>query len=196
MEESLKAFDKIDEDRKNALKHLSHFIQDEARLHSIVNLNFICTHNSRRSQFAELAANIAAFYYGLNHIHSYSGGTEVTALHHNALKAMRRLGCEIEISSVIDDNPRNTIHFSNSTSSIQFSKLYYEALKTDERFIAVMTCGEADSNCPIVVGATSRISLTYDDPKSSDGTDMASLIYDQRLFQILTEILYSFSLLS
>lgn len=57
-----------------------------------------------------------------------------------------------------------------------------------------MTCSHADENCPLVLGATARIALTYDDPKEFDGTPQEAAKYKERVEQTGTEILYAFSL--
>ena len=56
-----------------------------------------------------------------------------------------------------------------------------------------MTCSHADENCPLVLGASGRIALTYDDPKEFDGTPMEVEKYAERVHQIGTEIFYAFS---
>ena len=52
-----------------------------------LNLIFICTHNSRRSHMGQLWAQVAAFYYGIEHVYCYSGGTEATAFNPRSVKA-------------------------------------------------------------------------------------------------------------
>ncbi|MEO1256383.1 MAG: protein-tyrosine-phosphatase, partial [Bacteroidota bacterium] len=58
---------------------------------------------------------------------------------------------------------------------------------------AIMTCSEADAECPIVFGADSRIKLFYEDPKVSDGTSEEASTYDERCKQIAAEMYYAFS---
>ncbi|MCB0818945.1 MAG: protein-tyrosine-phosphatase, partial [Flavobacteriales bacterium] len=57
-------------------------------------------------------------------------------------------------------------------------------------FCAVMTCSEADANCPIVRGALDRVSLPYVDPKEADDTPEEAARYDERCLQIATELWY------
>ncbi len=177
------------------LKKLSEEIRLEAANHQPLHLQFICTHNSRRSQLAQLAGNVAAEYYGIKFVYFHSGGTEVTALHPNAVKAIQRMG--MRISELQNDvaNPRYVIHVGLDSSDNYFSKLYDESIEDGKQFLAVMTCNEADANCPIVRGALKKIALPYEDPKASDGTDMEIETYDRTLLLIMTELLYTFSLL-
>ena len=64
--------------RKELLLRIAETIAKEYSLNEVVHLNFICTHNSRRSQLGQVWSFYAAHNFGLN-IKSFSGGTEVTA---------------------------------------------------------------------------------------------------------------------
>ena len=68
-----KNFDSITTDRKVILSQLTAFIQNKVDSHQNVYLNFICTHNSRRSHLAQLWAQAAAFYYGIPGVECFSG---------------------------------------------------------------------------------------------------------------------------
>ena len=69
----IKAYDKVtlSNNRKKILLKISKGIKEEYQKEGIVNLNFICTHNSRRSQLGQVWAFFAANYFDLN-IHSFS----------------------------------------------------------------------------------------------------------------------------
>ena len=81
----------ISEERVRVLKPLIRYVQHKLENREEINLNFICTHNSRRSQFSQIWAKIAAEYHGIE-INSYSGGVEVTALNHRAVDSLKRSG--------------------------------------------------------------------------------------------------------
>ncbi len=85
---------------------------------------FICTHNSRRSQIAQIWARAAAFYDQVPDVETYSGGTEATAFHPNAVKAMKETG--MEIRAVKDgDNPVYEIRFAEDAAPVEvFSKVF------------------------------------------------------------------------
>ena len=44
----------ISEERNEVLEPLIQYVQDKVHMNKVVNLNFICTHNSRRSQFSQI----------------------------------------------------------------------------------------------------------------------------------------------
>lgn len=179
--------------RRQALNKISEFINHQLATNSDAHLLFVCTHNSRRSQMAQLWAVVAAFYYGLDDkVESWSGGTEVTAFNPRALAAMERAG--FEISNPGGDNPHYHIRFlKNGPEILCFSKLYSDSFNPKDHMAAIMTCTEADQTCPFVEGAIARIPLPYLDPKEADGTTEENHVYDERCMQIATEMMFVFS---
>lgn len=186
-------FDTISSERKNLLKQLTSFVQQRVQTGQTVYLNFICTHNSRRSHLSQLWAQAAAHYYGIKSVQSYSGGTEATAFNPRAVKAMSEAG--FDITKIKEgDNPMYEVRFAEGINPVTaFSKVYNDPFNHNKDFAAVMTCSHADENCPLVFGATARIALTYDDPKEFDGTPREAEKYQERVEEIGTEILYAFS---
>jgi arsenate reductase len=156
-------------------------------------LNFICTHNSRRSHIAQLWGQAAASYYGVKDVFCFSGGTEATAFNPRAVKAMQSVGFDIQKIKE-GENPVYEVRFStNEFPVVAFSKKYDDPFNHNQNFAAVMTCSHADENCPLVLGATTRIAITYDDPKDFDGTALEEATYSERANQIGREILFTFS---
>ncbi len=178
--------------RKQALNKLKTAIEDSP---DITNIVFICTHNSRRSHLAQLACFAAANWFGYDQVTTYSGGTEATAFHPNAVAAIE--GAGFQVTSDGDTNPTYTIQLGpEGPASKCFSKVYDHPDNPSANFIAVMVCSDADENCPFVPGARHRISLPYDDPKTADNTPEAAAIYDQRLDQIARELFWVFDALN
>jgi arsenate reductase len=122
---------------------------------------------------------------------TFSGGTEATAFNPRAVAAIERAGFAVSKSE--GDNPRYTVSFSQTASDLTcFSKCFDDDANPNESFGAVMTCTDADKNCPVIIGAT-RISLPYRDPKEADDTPAESSRYDERSTQIGSEMFYVFS---
>jgi arsenate reductase len=175
------------------LNQLTEFVKQKHEARQVVNLNFICTHNSRRSHLGQLWAQAAAWYYGIENVKSFSGGTEATAFNPRAVKAMQEAGFAIVVQKD-GDNPLYEVRYAEAASSITvFSKKYDDAFNPSKDFAAVMTCSHADENCPLILGAAARISLNYDDPKDFDGTALESEKYRERVRQIGREVLFAFS---
>jgi arsenate reductase len=183
----------IPDERKQVLDPLITYIQEKLDQQADVNLNFICTHNSRRSQFSQIWAQTAADYYGIP-VKSFSGGVEVTAFNERAVASIKRSG--FKVTSEGDTNPVYTVFHSDNNEGISlFSKLFDDPVNQSDHFAAVMTCSHADENCPFIPGAEKRIPVLYEDPKAFDGTPEEANKYDERSIQIAAEMFYVFSMI-
>lgn len=180
-------------ERKQILQSLIDYIQEKVDSNQAINLNFICTHNSRRSHLAQVWAQTLSYYYQTDHVQCYSGGTETTALFPVIAETLKTSGFKIENLSK-GDNPIYMIKYAESKHPIiGFSKKYDASFNPSSQFAAIMTCSQADVGCPVVLGAEERILITYEDPKISDGTPNQQTVYLKRSKQIAAEMKYIFS---
>jgi arsenate reductase (thioredoxin) len=193
VEKLTKEFDSIPAERKALLQLLVHFVEKKVKANQPVYLNFICTHNSRRSHLSQIWAQTAAHYYHVPNVFCYSGGTEATAFNPRAVRAMQEAGFSIKITKD-GTNPTYEVRFAeNAEPIIAFSKTYDDPFNHNKDFAAIMTCSHADENCPLVLGASGRIALTYNDPKEFDGRPLEAAKYSERVNEIGREILFAFS---
>lgn len=182
----------ISEDRKALLNELSIYIKGKLASKKEVNLIFICTHNSRRSHMAQIWAQAAASYYGINGIKTFSGGTQKTNFNPSAISALKTAGFKISISKK-GKNPKYKVKFARKADPlICFSKVYDHKKNPQNDFVAIMTCSDADEACPVVKGADYRTTLKFEDPKKFDGTDLEDKAYNERSMQIGREMYYVF----
>ncbi len=183
----------ISEDRKLVLKPLIDYLKVKHKNNNAIRLNFICTHNSRRSHLSQIWAQTMAAYYNINNVSCYSGGTEATAMFPKVGETLRNQGFKIDKLSE-ENNPIYSIKFSeNEPSIIAFSKKFDNNFNPSSEFAAIMTCSSADEACPMVLGCDKRIAITYEDPKKSDGTPQQTETYLERSLQIATEMKFVFS---
>ncbi|MEO9569736.1 MAG: protein-tyrosine-phosphatase [Polaribacter sp.] len=183
----------ISEDRKKVLQQLVDYIQEKVVAKKEVKINFICTHNSRRSHLSQIWAQTIANYLGFKNVVTYSGGTEATAMFPKVPETLTNQGFKIQIIFE-GTNPVYAIKFhDNSHPIIGFSKKYDDEFNPSSEFVAVLTCSSADVGCPFIAGAEKRIPITYEDPKLFDGTNQQAEKYQERSLQIATEMLYIFS---
>ncbi|MCF6279038.1 MAG: hypothetical protein L3J14_01690 [Flavobacteriaceae bacterium] len=186
----------ITEKRKGLLISIAEFIASEIKKSNSVNLNFICTHNSRRSQLAQVWAHYAINCYNLKNIKSFSGGTEATAFHRNTVKTLQEVGFEFKLTKISHTNPVYEISFENMKQPIiGFSKIY-DDISIKKPFIAITTCSSANENCPFISDALQRFHLEYEDPKSSDNTGFTSEKYLKTNQIIAAEINFLFQYIS
>lgn len=185
----------INEERKSTLQPLIDFIQNKVNNRQEINLNFICTHNSRRSHLSQIWAQTGANYFNIQNVHCYSGGTEETALFPKVAETLTNQGFNIfKISN--ESNPIYAIKIGENTSPvIGFSKKYDSPFNPASDFAAIMTCSQADGGCPFIAGAEKRIPITFDDPKISDNTPEQARVYAERSLQIASEMFYVFSMI-
>ena len=184
--------ERISEERKRILQPLIEFISSKISKNEEVRLNFICTHNSRRSHLSQIWAQTMANYYQIENVFCYSGGTEATAMFPKVAETLTNQGFEIlKLSET--ENPVYAVKFAeNEHAVICFSKKYDDDFNPKSTFAAILTCDSADENCPIVYGAEARIPIKYEDPKKSDGTPEMDKTYFNRSLEIATEMKFVF----
>lgn len=185
--------DNISVDRREVLKPLADYIQNKVNLGETIRLNFICTHNSRRSHLSQIWAQTMAFHFGIKNVFCYSGGTEATAMFPKVAETLTNQGFQIHKLSE-NENPVYAVKYAqNENPIICFSKTYSHEFNPKTNFGAIMTCNNADEGCPMVFGAEARFPIKYDDPKAFDGTDLQTQKYSERSLEIAQEIWWVFS---
>lgn len=183
----------VSSERQAVLKPLVDYIQNKVNLQEEIRLNFICTHNSRRSHLSQIWAQTMAFHFNIKNVFCYSGGTEATAMFPKVAETLTNQGFEIQKISDTE-NPVYAVKFDeNQHPIICFSKTYFDEFNPKTNFSAIMTCNNADEGCPMVFGADSRFPIKYDDPKAFDGTELMNEKYAERSLQIASEMYYVFS---
>ena len=193
IQQTLSSLPNVSEERKQVLQPLVSYIQEKLSNKEVINLNFICTHNSRRSHLSQVWAQTMAFYYQIPNVLSYSGGTEATAMNATVVDTLVGNGFRIQQLSE-GTNPIYAIKYAeNMPSIIGFSKKYDDTFNPTSAFCAIMTCSQADEGCPFIAGADKRIPVTYEDPKLYDGTSSEKEKYLERSLQIAAEMHYVFS---
>ena len=195
IENVIKSFkpENITTERKVILQPLVDFIQAKVNNHQEIRLNFICTHNSRRSHLSQVWAQTAAVHYDIRNVFCYSGGTEATAMFPMAAKILAKQGFQIKTIAE-GSNPVYTIKYAeNEHPIIGFSKIFDDPFNPKTDFAAILTCSSADLGCPFIAGAEKRIPITFEDPKAFDNTPQQAEKYEERSVQIATELFYVFS---
>ncbi len=183
----------ISDERKAVLQPLTDFIQSKVSSGQEIRINFICTHNSRRSHLSQVWAQTMAYYFNIKNVFCYSGGTEATALFPMIAETLHKSGFEVKTISE-GNNPIYSIKYAdNEHPIVGFSKKLDDDFNPKSEFAAIMTCSQADGGCPFIAGAEKRIPMTFDDPKAFDNMPQQAEKYNERSLQIATELLYVFS---
>ena len=157
-----------------------------------IKINFICTHNSRRSQLAQVWAFFAINYFQLSNIFSLSGGTEVTKFHRNAVKVLQYAGFEFDLDNFSHQNPKYLVSFKGCKTPLRvFSKIFEDPIN-EFPYIAITTCNNAHESCPFIPDAIHRLHLPYSDPKIFDNTHKTREKYLETSNLIAGEIYFIF----
>jgi protein-tyrosine-phosphatase len=185
--------DVISPERKVVLDVIATNIAGRLQSGKTAQLTFICSHNSRRSHMSQIWAQTAAYYYGLDKVHTFSGGTQATACNCRTVAAMRRVGFSIE-DATTGDNPVYLVRYAEDRPPIRaYSKLYNADANPKQDFIALMTCSVADKSCPIVQGSIARYAIHYADPRLCDDMPTETAAYNERCREIAREMFYIMS---
>lgn len=185
----------ITDKRKETLQPLIDYIQSKVNANKAVRLNFICTHNSRRSHLAQIWAQTMAYHFGIEKVTCYSGGTDTTALFPMVIETLQNTGFQIEKLSDNGNPVYNIKYADNELPIIGFSKKIDANYNPKSAFCAIMTCSQADEGCPFVPEAEQRVPITYDDPKAFDNTPQKAGKYQERSLQIATEMKFVFMMI-
>jgi protein-tyrosine-phosphatase len=176
----------ISASRKKILDQIINAIKEKLKTEKPVQLMFVCTHNSRRSQFGQIWSILLADHYGVD-FEVYSGGTEVTKVYPAVIHVFQQLGVKLNPS----ENQRYNLSVGGKNTPI-YSKRYDDHNNPKQDFIAIMTCSEARDNCPFISGCDLRIALPYEDPKEYDVSAKEKSAYENTSNQIARELIYVF----
>lgn len=191
-EQLISEFELIPNERNELLTQIAGVISSELRKGNPIHLMYVCTHNSRRSHLGQIWGAVAASYYGIKSISTFSAGTETTALHPNTIEALETQGFQAK-AITHPPNAKYEMYFGEKEFSTCFSKTIDDSSLPKTHLLALMTCSDAAENCPFVPGASYRFNTTYEDPKVFDGSDLQLKKYVERSEQIGRETLYLFS---
>ena len=182
-------------ERLQMLETLVRYIRDQRKAGKPVRMIYVCTHNSRRSHFGQVWGQVAAQYYGLDRVATWSGGTEATAFNPNAIQALNRAGFRISKSEgPSPNNAMYSVSYDEHAPAVRcYSKVFDDPANPVADFAAIMTCTDAEKNCPVIPGAQLRVGLSYEDPRHFDQTPEQESAYDNCCRSVAREALWIFS---
>lgn len=180
-------FDQIEQHHHKPADELVAWVVKHYQVGKPLGVIVVCTGNTRRSMLGATMGNVAAAYHGLPDLHFYSGGTEPDAINPRTIATLKEIGLDIEATGKEaargkkgDENPIYRVQWGKGMETAEFSKKYSDAANPQEKFAAMMVCSEAETACPNVAGATTRIPVLYLDPKAFDGAPFEAAKYAER----------------
>ena len=178
----------VSDARKAELDRLA---KELAQLDPGTAIQFICTHNSRRSHLCEIMFRTASLLYGVE-AKTLSGGTEGTALYPTVAEALKQLGFNASSEQFKGQLAWKIAHpkvQQLEEVALMYSKTYDEAAGS-EPMAAIMVCDSANEGCPFIPNALLRAPLLYVDPKWSDGSEQELATYVETAKLIAAEMGY------
>lgn len=177
----------VPEARQQLLGPIAGWITARLQAGEAARLVFICTHNSRRSQLAQIWLHGLAAAWGVSGIESYSGGSEATAPAPQVMATLRQAGWIVDHAD--PGKPSYTLSCqASSPPLLAFSKVYDDPHNPSAGFAAVMVCNDAEAACPHVAGAGARFALPYPDPRLAEGTPDEAEAYARSCQSMATEM--------
>lgn len=180
-------FERVVPPHREAGEQLARWIAANYRPGVPLNVVVVCTGNSRRSILGSSMGNLAAAYHGMAEIRFHSGGTDPTAFNPRTVSTLKSIGFEIEPSGSEarrgESGVENSVYrvaWGVGLEMLEFSKHYGDSSNPQSGFAALMVCGEADAGCPLVTGASLRLSMPFEDPKDFDGEPVEGEKYAER----------------
>ena len=177
---ALHQIDSIKSGRLDVLDKIASKITSRLKLDLKANVVFVCTHNSRRSQIAEVSLRSFLKVLQIPEISVFSCGTEKTGIPDQIVRLLEGLGFEV----------LKTGEFINVGSEITLSSKTFDDPGLPPNLLAIMVCDHASESCPFVPSFSERISLEFQDPKSADGSPQETVSYENAWKKISREMAY------
>ena len=117
-----------------------------------INVLFLCTGNSARSQMAEAWLS----HLGGDRFNVFSAGLEPHGVNPFTTRVMEESG--------YDMSPHHSKHLEEFIGKVDFDYL-------------ITVCGNADERCPVFPGMGTRMHWPFDDPAAFIGTDEEKLAF-------------------
>ena len=183
----------LSEPHRSAVRQVGDWIHQRRSKGLTANVIVVCTGNSRRSSLGSTLGNVAAAFQGDTGIQFFSGGTAPSAFNPRTIRTLREIGVRIEEQSEVappgpagELNPRYLVSWGRGASDSipEFSKRYDDVSNPQLDFCAIMVCTDADEHCPVVLGASLRVSMPFEDPKEYDDLPCEAAAYADRRDQI------------
>lgn len=178
-----------DEERLNKWSALGRALQKSSFQASV---NFICTHNARRSVLSQSLATAIAYRHGYSGLVFWSGGAEETFVHPSTIATLQRIGFRL-ISKQDGKNPIYELAYSDEAAPLRIFSKKFDDPTSPAPYHAVLVCSKGDAACPFIPGVASRTLIPFDDPGAFDGTPEEEQAYNAAAAQIAGELTYFFT---
>jgi len=184
-------FDKIKDERKENLNIMGEYILSGYSVESEISLLFICDKNSRRSQFAQIWAQTASYYYKIDNFKASSGGLSETAINYHIIESLRRAGFSVTAAEVYSQNPVYLLSIGRKYPDIFiFSKKFDYWNNPSADFASVYCSKNEKYNELKLLGSDQIIKIPYENVQIFDSSVGGAQKNDQVCHEIAREMFY------
>lgn len=184
-------FDKIKDERKENLNILGEYILSNSPGESGIYLLFVCDNNSRRSQFAQVWAQTAAYFYKIDKLKAYSGGLSETAINYRIMESLKQAGFSVTAAEAYSQNPVYLLSIGRKFPDIFIFSKKYDYWNNPSMDFASVYCSKSEEFSQLkVLGSEQTIELPYEDVKIFDNSFGGAEKNDQVCWEIAREMFY------
>ena len=184
-------FDKIKDERKENLNILGEYILSNSPGKSGISLLFICDKNSRRSQFAQIWAQTAAYFYKIDNLKAYSGGLSETAINYRIMESLKRAGFTVTAAEAYSQNPFYLLSVGRKYPDILIFSKKYDYWNNPSTQFATIYCSKSEEfNHMEILGSEQIIELPYEDVEIFDNSFGGAEKNDQVCREIAREMFF------
>lgn len=184
-------FDKIRDDRKQDLIILGDYILSNSTLKDEISILFICDKNSRRSQFAQVWAQTASYFYKIDKLKAYSGGLSETAINYHIIESLRQAGFSVTAAEVYSQNPVYLLSIGRKYPDIFIFSKKYDYWNNPIADFASVYCSKSEEFGELkLLGSEQIIELPYKNVQIFDSSVGGAEKNDQVCQEIAREMFY------
>lgn len=176
------------EERVEKWKTLGHSLKKSTCQGAV---NFICTHNARRSVLSQCLAAAIAYKNRYPDLVFWSGGAEETFVHPSTISTLQRIGFRL-ISKGKGTNPVYELSFADDATLLRIFSKKFDDASSPAPYNAVLVCSKGDAACPFIPSVASRVLIPFEDPGAFDGSADEEKAYNASAAIIAGELRYLF----
>ncbi|NJN27464.1 MAG: hypothetical protein HC819_16570 [Cyclobacteriaceae bacterium] len=188
-----KEFRKIPEERRYRLNEMVYYLEEQEKNRNAWQLMFISSNQSTVGQMAQVWAKIAAYYFGLEKLQTFSGGLQAEPISVNTILALEKAGCIVYKNDLNGLNVYQVKYAYNINPIILYPKKTDHVKNPANDFMAVFVNEHADMNMRNVRGTFNRLLLPYEDLSAYDGSAIDTRQYEESNRKMAVEMFYVFA---
>lgn len=188
-----KEIKKIPEERRYRLNEIVYYLEEQSKNHRPWQLVFIGSDQSVITQWLQVWATTAAYYFGTHGLEVYSAGLKTRKIATKTITTLEDAGFIIYKTNVSKTEVYRVKYSYNLKPEVVFSKKVGHRLLPTSDFMAIVTDKNADMNLEDIRGTYNRLYLSYENPEAYEGTNQEDAQFENTCHQVAVEMFYVFA---